>query len=367
MTALARRTHGCYGLDTQTRRVLTALERPARPAQIAAELGLPYAAARGAVRHLHNSGRADRIARGVYVRNEAGTAALTPPTQGSRSLRAARLAPPAGRGWTPERTQWLQARYARLGPRTCAQLLGMDYAAVHARATRLGLQYGDVPGYQFVRDVAVLLDREYSTIWSRARAAGVLTYPNDGRDAQRRTMALVPDAWVEQIAQEIQPPTPDDVPLHELRVQLGLSRTQITRITRDQAYLRTPRGLGRQARLYITRADADALIRSRRDVRPPPTPATTTTIAVRAALEAAGPDGVTERELYTALGVSRAIIRHRLDPLLLSGEVARCRAGTTNDPLVFRLAVHDSQPEPTQRTPPTKPRKPRAARAQEAL
>lgn len=350
MTAPVRRSRGCYGQGTQTRAVLEILTDPATPADIATRLNLPRNVARDTVRHLHHTGWVDRVARGLYVRNAAGTAALTPARAGRRYLSGCYRTPPAGRGWTPERRQWLMVHFARLGHHRCAHLLGMNANTVHAYATKLNLAFGDVPGYHLVVDVARLLNRSYGHLWSRAKAAGVLTYPAASRHSTQGRKGMVPDAWVAQVALEVQPPTPDDVPLHDLRAQLGVSRTQISRLTRPHAYLRTPRGLDRQARLYVPREVADSLLREYRDRQPAPVRPTTTRDGIRAALCAAGAAGLSERELRETLGVSRAIIRVRLEPLLLSGEARRHRAGTTLDPYVYRLALHADAPEPPRRT-----------------
>ncbi|MEI3783830.1 winged helix-turn-helix domain-containing protein, partial [Pectobacterium brasiliense] len=68
-----------------------------------------------------------------------------------------------------------------------------------------------------------------------------------------------------------------------------------------------------------------------------------------AAIQKAGPEGLTDRELAAALGTSRAAVRLHTRALLRDGHLERCREGTTLDPYVYRAQAYQGQPAPAQR------------------
>lgn len=350
-----------------TRRVLAALERPARTPDLVAELGLPLEVVWGAVKGMHERGWVERVSRGVYRATDAGRAALAPrDVSQTRYVRSGAPTPPAGEGWTPGRRAWLARYYARLGPARCAELLEMKTPTVHAMATRHGLRFGEVDGYQLITDLAALLERDYVLLYTRAKRAGVLTFPGTVAGKQRRAKALVPDWWVEQIADEIQPPAEGDVALAALRVTLGLSKTQMARRAGADARLRTLPGAGpkgQQAQLYVSAEVAARLGAEQRARRQRPRGAIVGRAGVLAAIAAAGADGRSERELTEALPCSRAAVRLYVRALLRDGETVRCRSGTSADPFVYREARHALAPEPAQRQViiPGRPALPQAA------
>ncbi|UQN10306.1 winged helix-turn-helix domain-containing protein [Deinococcus sp. QL22] len=348
--AAPSRVRGVYGADT--RAVLLALREPARVPALMAELGWTTARVWDNVKGLYGRGLLERPVRGVYRITPAGEAALAhlPPVSGSVTLRNVHRAAPlsTGRLWSAERVAWLKAHYAALGHRRAAELLNMEPSAVHAKARKLGLEAGDVAGYVRLTDVANLVERDYVMLWSRAQHAGVLTYPVGVKGQQRRTHALVPDAWVETVLSEWQPPTPDDVALCELRAELGLSRTHAQRLTASVAYLRTP-VKGGQARLYVSTEDALRLRQSVREAAKTPRAPVVGRAGILQAIEAGGEAGRSERELFEALPCSRAAVRIHVLALRGAGTIQMCRTGTTLDPFVYRAARFVHAPEPPQR------------------
>lgn len=337
-----------------TRRVLAALERPARTPDLVLELGLTHEDVWSALKHLHHVGWATRLQRGVYQISEAGRVALTTPSPvPAKAICVNAKAPPAGTRWTPERTAWLERHYARLGPKRCGDLLGVHWQAVHAKATTLGLRFGEVDGYQLLTDLAALLQREYTTLYTRAKRAHVLTFPGTVVTQERRSKAMVPDWWVDQIVEEIQPPAEDDVALSTLRATLGLSKTQMARRAGRDARLRTPPGhgsKGQQAQLYVSAAVAERITARYRQRRRTPAAPVVGRGGVLGAITAAGAHGTSERELYEALPCSRAAVRLYVRSLVRDGVIERCRPGTTLDPFVYRVAAHQGEAQPAQRT-----------------
>lgn len=349
------RNRGAYGAET--RRVLEALDRPARVPDLVAELGMTTEVVWDNVKSLHGRGWLTRVARGVYQISDEGRAALNPERpKAAKPIRTGVPRPPEGEGWTPERLQWLEKHYSRLGHRRCGELLGLDPKTVHAKATKLGLRFGEVDGFTLIVDAAELLEHDYAVLYGRAKRAGVLTYPGTVMGNARKRKAMVPDWWLDQIADERQLPSPDDVALAELRQELGLSKTHAARAAGQDAYLRTPRQ-GGQARLYVSWKTAERL-RTQFRGKKPPAPVVGPG-GVRAAIEAAGTEGMTERELYEALPCSRAAVRLYVRRLLRDGELERCRLGDTLDPFVYRLVQHVGHPKPARRTVviPGRPRK----------
>lgn len=341
------RRRGVYGVTTS--RVLTALRRPGRLADVRAEVGLREEEAHAHIKHLHERGLLIRVARGVYQISAAGEQALSPRTApGVRFLSKAFRTPPAGPDWTPERTRWLELNYERLGHRRCAELLGKEAATVHARAVKLGLSFGQVPGHILITELSDMLERDYGALYGCAERAGVLTFPGSVAQQERRPKAMVPEWWADELASEAQPPTPDDVALASLCAELGLSRSHASRLASADAYLRTPVS-GGQARLYVS-DDTAGRIRERCRLKAQiPSAPVVGQAGVLSVIEAAGPEGLSGRELYEFLACSRAATRLYTRLLSEAGAVERCRAGSTLDPYVYRAIRHQGQPPPQQR------------------
>lgn len=350
MTAINARTtrrHGATG--ERTRQLLELLREPGSRRDVVAELVWTEEEAHALIKHLHEQGRLDRLARGVYRTSEAGLQALDNQGQGGvhfLSITAPR--PPEGARWTPERKAWLDRYFPRLGATRCAELLDLSVEAVRAMGYKRALRFGDVPGYTLLTELAELTGQAYSNLYQYAQMAGVLTFPGTTRHSARRTAALVPDAWAEELTDEMQPPTPDDVLLDDLRQELNLSQTQISRKARGHSYLRTP-VCGGQARLHVPHAFAEGLRAEYREKRQRPATRQIGRAGYLRAFAAAGANGTTERELYEQLQTSRAAVRLHARALLREGVLERCRAGTTLDPFVYRLAEFRDQPEPAQR------------------
>lgn len=358
MTATnARQTRHRGATGDRTRQLLDTLREPARLSDVMTELGWTEEDTHALIKHAHEQGRLDRIARGVYRTSAAGLAALDNQEEGgARYLAVQASPPPQGDRWTPERKAWLDSAYPRLGAHRCAELLGVSLCAVRAMASKRGLKLGDLPGYTLLTDLAELTGQRYSNLYACAERAGVLTFPGTTRDNQRRPAALVPDAWADELVGEMAPPTPDDVALHDLRRELHLSPTQAQRKARGHSYLRTPVN-GGQARLHVSREFAEQLRAEYRERRKKPKTREIGRQGYLAAFTAAGPNGATERELYEQLQTSRAAVRIHTTALLRDGQLERCREGTTFDPFVYRLKAYQGTAEPHRRTPPTKPRR----------
>ncbi|MFC4426277.1 hypothetical protein [Deinococcus navajonensis] len=342
-----------------TRRVLETLRSPGGVPDLKQELGLAHEDAWSLVKHLHEQGRLERVSRGVYRITPAGEAALvTPNPESVKLLRTSARKPPEGKGWTAERVAWLTAHYPRLGHKRCAELLGTTPTAVHAKAAKLGLRFGEVDGYQLLNDLASLLGFEYRNLIVRAQRAGVLTFPGTVKDQQRRSKAMVPEWWAEQIADERQPPEPNDVSLETLRRELQLGKTQMVRKAGADARLRTP-VTGGQAQLYVSVDAADRLRAEYRERRKVPRPPVVGRAGFLAAIEARGPEGATERELFESGPSSRAAVRLHVRALLRDGLLQRCRLGDSLDPFVYRLVQYTGQPQPSRRNVviPGRPRK----------
>ena len=348
-------------LGEKTRAVLDALYwSPQRLTHVMDVTGLPREKAWPLVKHLVERGLVERTGRGLYHATGAGRSALNPvqvrPEQPVKPERVRR--PALGWRWSKARVAWLVRFYPVLGPHRCAVLLGRDYQTVHAKATRLGLQWGrDIEGFALLADVARLLDRDYASLYNRARKAGALTFPATAMKQDKRRKALVPDWWVDLIAEETRPPEPGEVPLATLREELGLSKTHAQRLTAGTAVLRVPLQ-GGQAQLHVS-AEVAARLRSERKARPT-SPAPLGRPAVYAALHRAGPNGLTEKELREVLNAGAGMIRMHTRALYLEGQAERCRTGTSLDPFVYRLALWQASPPPEPR-PVTPVRRRRAA------
>jgi biotin operon repressor len=332
-----------------TRQVLEALREPGTVPSVMDELGLLRSDAWAMIKHLHEQGRVERLQRGVYRISDAGEAALQEqaPTK-VKTIGKTAQHPPAGKGRTPARSIWLERNYSKLGHHRCAELLDMQPANVWAWARSLGVRFGDVTGYILMTDLSELLGMEYTALWSRAGRAGVLTYPDSVKGNQRKRKAMVPAAWADQVADEHQPPTPEDICLEALRNKLGLSKTQAARVAGANAYLRTPVS-GGQPRLHISQETAHQITARYHNRRGKPQVKVVGREGVRSAIEASGPEGATERELYERLPCSRAAVRIHVRAMFLAGVLERCRLGDTLDPFVYRLIEHQEQPVPQKR------------------
>ena len=350
MTATnARKSRRRGATGEQTRQLLNALREPGRLSDVMSELGWTEEETHALIKHAHEQRRIDRLARGVYRTNAAGLAALDKQDDPRvRYLNVTAPRPPEGKRWTPERKAWLDRAFPRLGAQRCAQLLGVSVGATRTMAAKRGLKFGDLPDYTLLADLADLTGQAYTNLYVYAERAGVLTFPGTTRDNRRRPAAMVPDAWADELVSEMQPPTPDDVALHDLRLELNLSQTQAARKASGHSYLRTPVH-GGQARLHVSREFADQLRAEYRERRKQPRTREIGRQGYLAAFAAAGTNGATERELYEQLQTSRAAVRIHTRALLRDGQLERCRAGTTLDPFVYRLLIHQGQPEPTQR------------------
>lgn len=334
-------------------RLLEVLRTPHSQGGLARALQVDVSVAWPALKNLKQSGYVQRVARGQYQTSPAGEAVLadremTSGEAPSRFLDDAVPAPPAGPGWTPERVAWLRAHYALLGHVGAGRQLGMKPKTVWAYAKRLGLRYGRLDGYTLltpVADVIALMHglrrpEVYPNLWARATRAGVVTYGGSDREQLQRR-ALVPVDWAEAIIEERTPPLESDMPLTELVARTGLSKTHAVRVAQP-TYLRTP--TGDAPRQHLPRERGEALVRQYAGRTPAHQPGRA---GVLAALEAAGPEGLTEAELERQLGVSRAAVRIHLRHL--AGDLERCRDGTSIDPAVWRLACHRHAPLPAQR------------------
>lgn len=339
-------------LGEKVRQVLEALYwEPICLNRVVEVTGLPRERVWPLVKHARERGLVERKGRGLYQTSADGCTMLNPVYRAAEAPVAPdRLVkPPTGWKWTKQRCEWLRTFYPLLGPHRCAVLLVRDYATVHAKASRMGLRWGqDIEGYMLLSEVARLLDKNYSNLWVRAKRAGALTFPKSVVDDKHRRKALVPDWWVEQLAAESQPPEPGWVLVETLCAELGLSKTHAQRLTAGKAVLRVPPA-GGQARAYVSAEDAD-LIRTQRKALPKRRPALGRP-AVYAAFARAGAEGLTEREvceyLHSGVGMTRVHTR----ALYLEGALERCRMGSSKDPFVYRLSQWQGHPHPRRREP----------------
>jgi hypothetical protein len=76
-----------------------------------------------------------------------------------------------GNPWTQEEKKFLEKKFARYGYKWCAKQLSRDPAIVSAKASRMGLRYGDIPGYVRAREAATLTGFSYTNIIVKADAA----------------------------------------------------------------------------------------------------------------------------------------------------------------------------------------------------
>ena len=338
---------GATGVLTRT--VLEALREPGTVASLMGELGLLRADAWAMIKHLHEQGRLERLSSGVYRITPLGETALAErvcpaPARIGRGVRQ----PPAGKGRTPERAAWLERHYGKLGYRRSAELLRMQPANVWRWAADMGLKFGEVEGYILLTDLSRLLELDYAAVYSRAKRAGILTFPESTLGKLRRRKAMVPEAWADQISSERQPPAPEDVSLADVQERCGISKTQAARRAGRAAYLRTP-PRGGQPRLFVSKEVADQIIRRYQERGRRPADQVVGRAGVLAAVTAAGAEGASERELYAPLPCSRAAVRVHVHAMWLAGELERCRLGDTLDPFVYRLVEHASAPKPLKR------------------
>lgn len=311
--ALPARTGRALGDRTRLTLELLAVD-PQSVHAVAQALNAPYTTAWSLIKHLVEQGRAERVAPGQYLATPAGRSALYPPayTQEPAVKPARVVAPPTGWRWTPERKTWLARYYPLLGHRRCSRLLGREPAAVHAMATRLGLRHGaDVEGYTLLTQVAEILGRSYSGLWTRAQRAGVLTFPVQAQHSARRRKALVPDWWVDRLMQDLCPPAPGEMALSALRAELGISKTHAQRLATGDGVLRDPgQDAGQQAVTYVSSAVAQ---RIRQAWSNRPNYPQRGRPVVHAALQRAGANGMTPPALVAATGMTRAALQHHLN------------------------------------------------------
>ena len=321
---------------------------------LAQHLGIDITDAWDRIKTLQHSGYLERVDAGVFRTTALGRKLLEPPQQQAVFLGGDVPPPPAGSGWTPAREAWLREHFALLGHQVAAQHLGTAPGTVWAKARRLKLKFGEVPGFTLLMPVAERIaalhgtepSKIYPNLWARARKAGIMQYaPGDTGKQSRRP--LVPVEWAEGVILERTPPSSSDMSLRELRSRLGLSLTQATRLV-QHTYLRTV--TGQQPSLHLSRAEGEALMASHVGQERQPSPGKA---GLRAALELAGPEGHTETELKKALGVSRAAVRQHLRHLAAAGDVECHRSGTATDPFVWRLTAFENEPEPSPRRPDT--------------
>lgn len=314
--AVPGRAAGATG--EKTRAVLQFIAMDPKSAQeVADHLNILLEKAHSLLKHLRESGWAERTERGRYQATPAGRSALYPVARRQEPLvKPNRVHPPTrGWRWTPARKAWLVRYYPLLGHRRCSRLLGREPAVVHAMATRLGLRHGaEIEGYILLTELAEVLGKPYGALWSRARRAGTLTFPQQVGTGRNRK-ALVPDWWVDQIVEEMRAPQPGEVALAELRTELGMSKTHAQRLAGKDAFLRTAltRNPSNQATLHVTSETAE---RIRLAWQERPNRPQLGRPVVYAALHRAGAGGSTEAELMTATGMKDAALRRHLHSLM---------------------------------------------------
>lgn len=108
------------------------------------------------------------------------------------------------RRYTPEEDEFIARHLPRKGHKWVAAKLGRSEGSVWARASkRLGVRFGDVPGWTRAHEVADAIGVSRSTVWDRAKREGVLyRYGPPGAREPRSRAALVPDKWADAILAE---------------------------------------------------------------------------------------------------------------------------------------------------------------------
>lgn len=325
------------GLTSErSRATLTALLEPGRAADVATELDIDVAHAWSQIRELLTAGYLQRVARGVYQATQDGREVLTLPDTRREPQKAPRKKmervepPPPGRGIKGERLQWLARNYELLGDKRCGELLGVHRASAKKAADKLGLRWGDLPGYVLLVDLADLGAGDYVNVYARAKRAGVLYRP-----PTTKRKLFVPTWWADKIMAERSLPTPDEVAVLDVLERLGVPATSLLRAIGKRYRLATP-AEGGNPRRYITRALLEDLERLYAERRRQPLWKQPGKAGLVRALQETG--GLNEVELAERLGVSRNAVRIHLRQLRRSGRVERTRAGTPTDPYVCRLS-----------------------------
>jgi hypothetical protein len=94
--------------------------------------------------------------------------------------------------YSPEEITFLERWYALRGPKWCAARLNRKPETVHAKAKKLGLTFGDVPGWVRTIHLANAIGVGNTTVYNAASAQGVLRVVGTGAKA-----ALVPEKWAD--------------------------------------------------------------------------------------------------------------------------------------------------------------------------
>lgn len=97
----------------------------------------------------------------------------------------------------------IEKQYARRGRHWLARKTGKTPAAVHAYATRHGLQIGDTPNHIRIPDLARLLDVDTSNLWQRANKDGALIRYRAATRHRATFAAVVSIEWADAFAAEL--------------------------------------------------------------------------------------------------------------------------------------------------------------------
>lgn len=105
--------------------------------------------------------------------------------------------------YTLEEDEFITRHLPKKGHRWVAAQLGRTPGSVWSRSERLGVKFGDVPGWTRVSLVADAVGVSRSAMHERAKSERVLfRYGYPGVKARRSKAALVPNAWADAILAE---------------------------------------------------------------------------------------------------------------------------------------------------------------------
>lgn len=107
------------------------------------------------------------------------------------------------RRYTPEEDEFITKHLPKRGHAWVATRLHRSAGSVWARAKRLGVRFGDLPGWTRVYEVADAIGCTRSAIYDRAkRERALFRYGRPGATAKRSKAALVPNSWADAILEE---------------------------------------------------------------------------------------------------------------------------------------------------------------------
>lgn len=106
--------------------------------------------------------------------------------------------------YTEEEDRIITADFPLYGAHTVARKLGRPVEGVRARARRLGVRFGDLPGWTRIGTLAAATNHPTAAVYHRAKTEGVLRVLRPHASHHRGRAALVPNKWADKLMTELE-------------------------------------------------------------------------------------------------------------------------------------------------------------------